>query len=124
MLWLYIALGGALGAVSRYALGNIISQQLGASFPYGTLSVNILGSFVIGVLWVWLAQQQWGNPAYKQFLIVGFLGAFTTFSSFSLDSILLLQQERLLAFAGYVSISVIGCLIATIAGILATKIWV
>lgn len=124
MLWLYIALGGALGAVSRYALGNIVSQQLGASFPYGTLSVNILGSFVIGVLWVWLAQQQWGNPAYKQFLIVGFLGAFTTFSSFSLDSILLLQQERLLAFAGYVSISVIGCLIATIAGILATKIWV
>lgn len=124
MLWLYLALGGALGAVSRYALGNIVSQQLGASFPYGTLSVNILGSFVIGVLWVWLAQQQWGNPAYKQFLIVGFLGAFTTFSSFSLDSILLLQQERLLAFAGYVSISVIGCLIATIAGILATKIWV
>lgn len=124
MLWLYIALGGALGAVSRYALGNIVSQQLGASFPYGTLGVNILGSFVIGVLWVWLAQQQWGNPAYKQFLIVGFLGAFTTFSSFSLDSILLLQQERLLAFAGYVSISVIGCLIATIAGILATKIWV
>lgn len=124
MILLYVALGGALGAVSRYAVGNFAAQQLGAGFPYGTLSVNILGSFVIGVLWVWLAQQQWGNPAYKQFLIVGFLGAFTTFSSFSLDSILLLQQERIMAFAGYVGVSVLGCLAATLAGIWVTKHWI
>lgn len=121
MILLIIALGGALGAVSRYAAGNFMAQQLGTGFPYGTLSINILGSFAIGVLWVWLAQQQWGNPAYKQFLVIGFLGAFTTFSSFSLDSILLLQQERLVAFISYVGLSVLGCLLATLAGIWVTK---
>lgn len=124
MLLVWIALGGALGAISRYLAGSFISQQLGTGFPYGTLSVNILGSFLIGVLAVWLAQQQWGNPAYKQFLIVGFLGAFTTFSSFSLDSILLLQQERFFAFIGYIGLSVFSCLLATVAGIWVTKTWV
>lgn len=124
MLWVLIALGGALGALARYWLGGVASQVLGTGFPYGTLCVNILGSFAIGVLWVWLAQQQWGNPAYKHFLIVGFLGAFTTFSSFSLDGVLLLQQERFFAFLGYLGLSVMGCLVATVAGIWVTKTWV
>ena len=124
MMWLYIALGGALGAMARYALGHKISELLGATFPYGTLSINLLGSFFIGVLWVWFAQPSWGNPAYKHVLIIGFLGAFTTFSSFSLESLLLLQQDRFLAFFLYVGTSVVACLSATGLGFWVTKHWV
>ena len=121
MNWLFVALGGALGATSRFGLTKVISQFFGASFPYATLTANILGSFVIGLLWVWFIQQEWGSEYYRYLWIVGFLGAFTTFSSFSLESITLLQEERLLAFGGYVGGSVISCLLATLAGIWVAK---
>lgn len=121
MIWLWIALGGALGAMARYWLAGWVFRLAGQPFPYGTLTVNLLGSFAIGVAWVWLVQQQWGSEQHKQVLMIGFLGAFTTFSTFSLESIALLQQERWLAFGGYVGFSVVGCLLATAAGIWVSK---
>lgn len=121
MSWLLVAFGGALGATSRFGLTKVMNFFLGDDFPYATITANILGSFVIGLLWIWLIQQQWGSEYYRYLWIVGFLGAFTTFSSFSLESITLLQQERLLAFAGYVGGSVICCLLATLAGIWCAK---
>ena len=121
MAWLWVALGGATGAVLRFKVGALVGRNLGVAFPYGTLSVNLLGSFVIGLLWVIFNQQAWANPALKQLFIVGVLGGFTTFSSFSLDSILLLQQERYMAAFSYVSVSLLGCLAATALGIWAAK---
>lgn len=121
MNWLLVAFGGALGATSRFGISRLGSHFLGAGFPYATLAANILGSFAIGLLYVWLIQQQWGSEHYRFLLIVGFLGAFTTFSSFSLESVNLLQEQRLLAFGGYVSGSVISCLLATLAGIWVAK---
>lgn len=121
MAWLWVALGGAIGAVLRFKVGALAGRNLGTALPYGTLSVNLLGSFIIGLLWVIFNQQAWANPVLKQLFIVGVLGGFTTFSSFSLDSVLLLQQERYIAAFSYVSVSLLGCLAATAVGIWAAK---
>lgn len=117
MTLIWIAMGGALGAVSRYLVGLAVMQWMAKPFPYGTLSVNLIGSLAIGIAYVLLVQNQWGSGHYKALAMVGFLGAFTTFSTFSLDSIGLIQQERWLAFLSYVGVSLLGCLSATAVGI-------
>ncbi len=104
---LTIALGGALGALSRYWL----ISALGASrFPWGTFAVNVLGSCLIGVLYVLISEKAVLSDQWRSLLMVGYLGAFTTFSSFSLDALLLLQEGRLLQAALYVVGSVALCL--------------
>ena len=94
MALLWIGLGGALGAISRYWVASTVFRWMGLAF-------------------VLLVQQQWGSEHHKQLAMVGFLGAFTTFSTFSLESVALLQQQRYSAFAAYIGVSVIGCLLAT-----------
>ncbi|MDO6681084.1 MULTISPECIES: fluoride efflux transporter CrcB [unclassified Oceanobacter] len=116
MALLWIGLGGAFGALFRYWVASSVFRWMGKAFPYGTLSVNLIGSFVIGMAFVFLVQQQWGAEHHKQLAMVGFLGAFTTFSTFSLESVSLLQQQRYSAAAAYIGISVIGCLLATGSG--------
>lgn len=113
---LWIAAGGALGAVSRYWMATSVFKWTGKSFPYGTLSVNLLGSLVIGMAYVWLVQQEWGTEHHKQLAMVGFLGAFTTFSTFSLESVGLLEQQRWSAAFVYIFSSLIGCMLATVIG--------
>lgn len=105
MVWtlLQIALGGALGSVMRFLSVTAAARVLGAGFPYGTLGVNVLGSFVIGGLAVWLVGARAGvSPV----LITGFLGGFTTFSAFSLDALRLWEAGAAGAAAGYVLASV------------------
>ncbi len=121
MMYLWIAIGGALGAVARYSMATAVFKWMDRSFPYGTLSVNLLGSFAIGVAYVWLVEHQFGGDQHKQLAMIGFLGAFTTFSTFSLESITLLQEARYEAFAFYILASLAGCLMATAAGIWLTK---
>lgn len=127
MNFLWVALGGSLGALSRFWLSgtitNLASEHLPerSYFPFGTFSVNVIGSFVIGMLWLWLVQQDMGAQHYRFLLITGFLGAFTTFSSFSMESIILLQQERWLSFALYAGGSLLTCFVATALGIFAAK---
>lgn len=104
---LTIALGGALGALSRYWM---ISMLGGSRFPWGTFTVNVLGSCLIGVMYVLISEKAVLSDQWRSLLIVGYLGAFTTFSSFSLDALLLLQEGRLLQAALYVAGSVALCL--------------
>ena len=121
MTYLWIALGGALGAMARFSMATAVYKWFDRPFPYGTLSVNLLGSFAIGVAYVWLVEHQFGGDHHRQLAMIGFLGAFTTFSTFSLESISLLQQARYDAFALYVGASVAGCLVATATGMWLTK---
>lgn len=84
-IWLAIALGGAGGAMSRYWVMTQTKQWLGNDFPYGTLMVNVTGSFVLGFLSILLVQKLQVPEAMKLAILVGFLGSFTTFSTFSMD---------------------------------------
>ncbi len=116
----FIALGGALGAVSRYLMSSWITDKFGADFPWGTLSVNLLGSLLFGFLFIYL--KELSVSAHTQVLLtVGFLGAFTTFSTFSLEVVNLLIQQRYYPALLNVASSVIVCLIATACGMMAAR---
>lgn len=96
MIWLYVALGGSIGAVMRFASVRMVHSVFGYGFPYGTLVVNVLGSFLIGVLSIWLLLKAQMPEEQRAFMQVGVLGAFTTFSSFSLETLHLVQQGDVL----------------------------
>ena len=120
-MWLYIAIGGALGAVSRYGV-MLGAARLGATgFPYATLTVNFVGSFLIGLFVAWLGGRTEINPALRPLIQVGFLGALTTFSTFSLDALILLEQGRLTQAGLYIAASVLVCLAACFIGLLAGR---
>jgi CrcB protein len=89
---LVISLGGILGVNARYVLGTWITERYGTSFPYGTLMINISGSFVIGLFLTLIAERFVLHPNWRLFSAVGFLGAYTTFSAFSYESVVLLQN--------------------------------
>ena len=118
---LSIMLGGAVGAALRYATAAGITQLLGRSFPYGTLTVNVLGSFLIGVFAIYFSQRAMLDTLLAKGLMVGTLGAFTTFSTFSLDNLQLLEQGQWLAFAANVMLNVALCLLAVYLGTLAVR---
>lgn len=118
---LYVALGGAIGASARHFLGGAIMRAAGPGFPYGTLCANIIGSFLMGALVAWLAARSAGDSAWRLFIGVGLLGGFTTFSSFSLDAILLLEKKAYGPFAAYVGGSVILSLLALMLGLMLTR---
>lgn len=108
-----VALGGALGAVGRYLIG------LAVAFPIGTLTVNVIGSFVIGVIWVIFAAR--GLQHWLPFVMTGLLGGFTTFSAFSLDTLRLVEAGRIGAAGGYVAASVLFSLAACALGLWLAK---
>lgn len=117
----YIATGGVCGALLRYWVSNGIGNLFGRDFPYGTLTVNVLGSFLIGLLSFILLPRFETNPELRLALIVGLLGSFTTFSSFSLETIGLLQEGAIFRAFTNVILSVALCLLATWIGILAAR---
>ena len=114
---LVIAAGGALGAVGRYAVMVGFGQWSGFGFPYGTMAVNIVGSFLLGVLVEIMALVWTPSEEMRVFLVVGVLGAFTTFSSFSFDTVALLQRNELVLAALYVAGSVIVSVVGFLAGL-------
>lgn len=102
-----VALGGGIGAVARFGIGSMFAASAGATFPWGTFLVNVTGTFLIGFLWVILANH---NEYHRvsPFLVNGILGGFTTFSAFSLDSVLLWQKGHEAVAVLYV-LATLGC---------------
>jgi CrcB protein len=111
-----IAVGGAAGAVARHALMGAVGRWLGTGFPRATLAVNTIGCFVMGALTEAFALAWSASLEMRAFLTVGFLGAFTTFSAFTLDVNLLTVQGRLMPAALYVAASVLLTILAFFAG--------
>lgn len=107
-----VAAAGAAGALSRYGLGAVVGAR---DFPWATLGINLVGSFLLGVLWRGAQERQWPETTTVP-LGLGFLGAFTTFSTFSNETMELLRTDRALAAGTYVAVSVVGGLLAAAAG--------
>lgn len=123
MHWLVIAIGGAVGAMGRYAVNGWVYQLTDHRFPFGTFTVNVLGSFLMGIFYVLIVEKAALPPAARDLLMIGFLGAFTTFSAFSLDALALWQNGHLLLAVIYVATSVILCLMAIFCSIWLTRLF-
>ena len=120
--YLWVGLGGAVGAMGRFGLGSAISRVWTNSFPLGTLLVNVLGAVLMGLLMGALGRVSpaWSEPA-RLFVAVGVLGGFTTFSSFSLETVTLIERGQVLSAAAYVLLSVVVCLAGLYLGLLVTR---
>jgi len=103
---LIIGSGGFLGSISRYLVGKFFQEMTLTTFPLGTLIVNLSGCFLIGLIYGLTERTSWINHEWRMFLVVGFCGGFTTFSSFASENIGLLRDEELLYFFLYTGISV------------------
>jgi len=119
--FLIVGLGGASGSMLRYAVQKIFQVQTAAAFPTGTLLVNIAGCFLIGILWSLVSRSLTWNDEMKLLLMTGFCGGFTTFSSFTLEGIGLLKENKAALFFIYLTASVVGGLLATFIGIRIAK---
>jgi len=111
-MYIFIALGGATGACLRYFLSQLMLQWFGKGFPFGTLLVNIVGSFFLGFLYSLLEHGQLEAALWRTTIGIGFLGALTTFSTFSVDTLMLFQQGLWLKAALNVTLNILCCLFA------------
>ncbi|MBE9516859.1 MAG: fluoride efflux transporter CrcB [Proteobacteria bacterium] len=110
MQMLAIAAGGAFGAVMRYWMSTAVYSVLGRNFPYGTLVVNVLGSLLMGILFVFLTERAALPPIWRAALLVGVLGAFTTFSTFSIETVALMEQGAWIKVVTNIFMSVTLCI--------------
>jgi fluoride exporter len=118
---LYIAVLGALGCLARYFLSGWVYQLFGSGFPYGTLAVNVIGSLLIGLVMEFSIRSALIPPTLRIALTIGFIGGFTTFSTFSFETFRLLEEGAVLAAFFNVTLSVISCLACTWVGIVAAR---
>lgn len=116
MLFVWIALGGALGSVARFVTVTASNRLMGTSFPYGTLLVNVLGSFAIGFIATIMLRKYADAESARYFLTTGFLGGFTTFSAFSLELLQLMQGGETALALLYILASIVLGLLAVFAG--------
>lgn len=114
---LFIACGGAIGAVLRYGASLGVYGLLGRGFPYGTLFVNVTGSLLMGVLSILMLERFNVGPEWRAAILVGLLGSFTTFSTFSMETLNLLEQGDMMRAMANIAFSVIVCLAAVWLGV-------
>jgi len=116
LAYLWVAIGGALGSISRYWINGLVAARVGETFPWGTMAVNVTGSFLIGILGALTAPEGRMDPSSRaftaQFFMIGICGGYTTFSSFSLQTLNLLRDREWLYAGGHVALAVILCLVA------------
>lgn len=120
-IYIAIAFGGSLGAVCRYWISTSTNRWLGDGFPYGTLTVNVIGSILVGFFTILLADRLNVSNEVRLGLIIGFLGAFTTFSTFALDTVYLIDNGAILKAVTYSLFSVALSVVGVWAGILSAK---
>lgn len=116
-----IGLGGFLGSIARFLTSKIVQEQVNSSFPWGTMIVNILGSFIIGIVFALSVKNNILPPMWRNFLAIGFCGGFTTFSTFSLDNFQLLANQQIFFSLLYTLLSVILGFIFLYSGILIVR---
>ncbi len=116
MAYLWIALGAAVGASARYFLSGYVARIIPSSLPFGTLLINLTGSFVLGFFLVWTSERVLADPRWRLLIAVGFCGSYTTFSSYAFETYALAEQGQLLMASLNILFSNLFCLGAVLAG--------
>ena len=116
LAYLWISLGAIVGASSRYFVGRLVARAVTASFPYGTLLINVTGSFILGLFLVWSTERVLPDPHWRLLIAIGFCGSYTTFSSYAYESFSLFEQGHYLLFAYNVLANNLLCLSGVLAG--------
>lgn len=119
---LLIFIGGGLGSLTRFSLSKFIQENIDKAFPFGTLGVNMLASLILGILVGMFETKTLINPNYRTFIAIGFCGGFSTFSTFSNDTLQLIQNNRLPEALLNVLLNVVLCILATFGGLTLAKI--
>jgi CrcB protein len=114
--YLWVSLGGILGANLRYFLSRIITRLSDAAFPYGTLVINITGSLVLGFFLVWTTERVLADPRWRLLVAIGFCGSYTTFSSYAYETMSYFEQGHWTLFAANILTNNVLCLLAILAG--------
>lgn len=117
-----ISLAAVVGANARYLLSRILARELGSAFPYGTLVINVAGSFLAGFFIIWTTERVLVDPRWRLLIVVGFCGSFTTFSSYAYESITLFERGQWLLMVGNVLSNNLLCLTAAIGGIMLARL--
>lgn len=116
-----IAVGGAFGSVLRYGLSTWVHTLVGRGFPYGTLAVNVLGCLAMGILFVLLVERMGESAVWRAGLLIGVLGGFTTFSTFSIETFNLIEQGAMAKAAANMAASLVLCVGATWLGVILAR---
>jgi fluoride exporter len=114
--YLWVSLGGVVGASLRYAMSRFAAKVLSTNFPYGTLMINVIGSFILGWLMIWSTERALVDPRWRLLIAIGFCGSYTTFSSYAFESFSYLEQGHWLLFASNVVANNLFCLLAVLGG--------
>lgn len=117
--YLMVGVGGFLGAIARFWLDGFVSERLGTGFPYGTFVINCTGSFLIGLVVTLFAERAHWNPNWRYLIAIGFIGAYTTFSTFEYETLRTIQSSEFLIGGLYVGLSVVVGFVAVWLGVVA-----
>lgn len=121
MNYLLVMAGGAIGSAARYGVGRLATRWISPDYPWGTLTVNIVGGLLMGMLVGVLARMTVPQENWRLFAAIGVLGGFTTFSSFALDTVYMIERGAIVAALGYIAISVVGAIGGVMAGLAITR---
>jgi len=116
LAYLWISIGAVVGASARYYVSRFTAKVVTASFPYGTLLINVTGSFILGIFLVWSTERALPDPRWRLLIAVGFCGSYTTFSSYAFESFSLFEQGHYVLFASNVLGNNVLCLAGVLAG--------
>jgi len=119
---LIVSLGAIVGANSRYLLSRYAAKLMGPVFPYGTLIINLSGSFIVGFFIVWTSERVFIDPRWRLLVVVGFCGSFTTFSSYAYESMAYFEQGQWLLMWSNILSNNLLCLLAVLAGIALARV--
>ena len=114
--YLWISLGAVLGASLRFLVSRMAARLIGASFPFGTLFINITGSFLLGLFLIWTTERVLADPRWRLIIAIGFCGSYTTFSSYAFESMAYFEQGQWLLFGSNILANNLLCLAAVLAG--------
>jgi CrcB protein len=117
-----ISIGAIFGANARYILSRFAAKTLGPAFPYGTLIINIAGSAIVGFFMIWASERVLLDPRWRLLIVIGFCGAFTTFSSYAFESMAYLEQGQWLLMAANIMSNNLLCLAAALAGMVLARV--